>query len=180
MECTCRVIVGINTVLVPAIDDREKDAAGWAEFGRALGEAGKPLLDAGLRFGWHNHAFEYADIGVAETPLQLIMAGSDDLMLELDLAWVQVGGHNPVDEVTRWSDRLVAVHIKDIAPAGDCTDEDGWADVGHGIMDWPAIVAAVNASSAEYLVMEHDNPADHVRFATRSLAAAQSMGWARA
>ena len=172
--------LGVETVMVPAIEDRVKDAAGWAAFGKELAEAGKPLLDAGLGFGWHNHAFEYADLGTSETPLQLIMAGSEDLKLELDLAWVQVGGHDPVAEVQHWADRLIAVHVKDIAPEKECVDEDGWADVGHGVMDWPAIVAAVNASSAEYLVMEHDNPSDHARFAARSIEAAKAMGWTKA
>lgn len=169
----------IGTILIPAINDREKTAEGWAQFGRDLAEAGKPLVDAGLNFGWHNHAFEFADIGVAETPLELIMAGSDDLVLELDLAWVQVGGRDPVAEVEAWADRLIAVHVKDIAATGECADEDGWADVGHGVMDWATIVPAVNASSAKVLVMEHDNPKDHARFAQRSIEAAKSMGWAK-
>jgi sugar phosphate isomerase/epimerase len=170
--------LGIRAILVPATDDRVRDAAGWAAFGKSLGEAGKPLMDAGLQFGWHNHDFEYAQLDVPQSPLDLIMAGNDDLMLELDLAWVQVAGSDPVGEIEKWANRLVAVHVKDIAPAGENLAEDGWADVGHGVMDWPAIVDAVNRSTASYLVIEHDNPADHHRFATRSIAAAAKMGWA--
>lgn len=164
-------------VIVPAIPaaEREKDAAGWAAFGKQLGEAGKPIRDAGFDFGWHNHAFEFADLGTSEMPLDLILAGSDEVALELDLAWVKVGGQDPVAWLRKYAQRIIAVHVKDIAPEGECVDEDGWADVGHGVMDWRAIVPAIDASSARYLVMEHDNPSDDARFARRSIAAANAF-----
>ena len=63
------------------------------------------------------------------------------------------------------------VHVKDIAPAGENANEDGWADVGHGTMDWDALYAAAKQfTNARYFVMEHDNPADVDRFASRSIA----------
>lgn len=164
-------------VFVPAVaeGDRVKDAAGWAAFGRELGEVAKPYLDAGLTFGWHNHAFEFADIDGSDKPLDLIMQGSDDLALELDVAWVQVGGEDPLKWVAKYADRIVAVHIKDIAPEGGCLDEDGWADPGHGIMDWPAIIGALGQSRVKYFVMEHDNPNDPARFARRAIETANTF-----
>jgi len=169
--------LGINTLFVPAVgpDERVKDAAGWAAFGKRLAEAGKPLQDAGLKFGWHNHAFELVDLGIAEKPLDLILQGSEELALELDLAWVAVAGEDPLAWIAKYSDRLVAAHIKDLAPKGEAEDEDGWADVGHGVMDWPALVAALEQTPVQYWVMEHDNPSDHERFARRSLATAQNF-----
>lgn len=168
---------GLDAVFVPAIPahEREKDAAGWLALGQRLAAAGKPFWGAGLTFGWHNHAFEFADLGIAEKPLDLILAGSPDLALELDVAWVQVGGEDPLAWIDRYSDRLVAAHIKDVAPAGECTDEDGWADVGHGVMDWPAIMGALGQTGCRHFVMEHDNPSDHARFARRSIEMANGF-----
>ncbi|MGI9391065.1 MAG: sugar phosphate isomerase/epimerase family protein [Boseongicola sp.] len=178
---TARVIdiartLGMNTLFVPAVgpEERTKDAAGWEALGVRLAEAGKPIRDAGFNFGWHNHAFEFADLGIAEKPLDLMLQGND-LALELDLAWVQVGGEDPLKYIARYADRIIATHIKDIAPEGEATDEDGWADVGRGIMDWPALVAALRETSVQYWVMEHDNPNDHERFARRSLLTAQNF-----
>lgn len=167
-------VFGIEAVFVPAIAEREKDAAGWAAFGRELAEAGKPFVDAGLTFGWHNHAFEFCDLGGQDRPLDLILQGGDDLALELDVAWVQVGGQDPLAWIEKYADRIVATHIKDIAPEGTCRDEDGWADVGQGVMDWPAIMGALNQTPARYFVIEHDNPSDDQRFARRSIAGAKS------
>ena len=73
------------------------------------------------------------------------------------------------------ADRIAAAHIKDIAPEGECVDEDGWADVGHGVMDWTAIMAALRKTDARWFVMEHDNPKDHSRFASRSIETARGL-----
>ena len=57
------------------------------------------------------------------------------------------------------------------SPAGESADEDGWADVGHGTIDWAGLMAALRAKTpARYFIMEHDNPNDHraLRRAARS------------
>lgn len=169
--------LGISVVFVPAIppDARPSDASGWAAFGQALAEAGKPLQDAGLEFGWHNHNFEFADLGGTEFPLDLILQGSEDLRLEIDVAWVEVGGQDPLVWIENYADRIRAAHIKDIAAAGTAEDEDGWADVGHGVMDWQAIMGALDKTSVKYFIMEHDNPSDDRRFAERSITAAREF-----
>ncbi|EAR50588.1 hypothetical protein OG2516_12091 [Oceanicola granulosus HTCC2516] len=169
--------MNMSTVLVPAIppEMRPTDAAGWSAFGKRLAEAGKPVLDAGYKFGWHNHAFEFDKVDGDDLPLDLILAGSDDLALELDLGWVRVAGHDPAAWVEKYADRIVAVHVKDIAPDGEATDEDGWADVGHGIMDWPALHEKLQGKGIDHYVLEHDNPKDHERFARRSMETLKTL-----
>jgi sugar phosphate isomerase/epimerase len=168
-------VLGTQKVIVPHIgaDQRPSDAAGWEAFGKRLAAAGKPIEDAGFTFGWHNHDFELADLGGGVTPLDLIAAAGVDL--ELDLGWVRVAGHDPVAWIQKYADRIMAVHIKDIAKDGEAVDEDGWADVGYGIMDWAAIKPALDAAGISHYVVEHDNPKDHKRLATRSLATIN--GW---
>ncbi|MDX8346721.1 sugar phosphate isomerase/epimerase [Cognatiyoonia sp. IB215446] len=169
--------LGVQKVFVPYIDaeDRPRDTASWAAFGKRLAEAGKPFMDAGLIFGWHNHAFEFDVTSSGDIPLDLIAAASDDLMLELDLGWVRVAGHDPVAWINKYAGRIASVHVKDIAADGACADEDGWADVGHGIMDWPAIHEALQGAGVDHYVIEHDNPNDDNRFATRSLASVKAF-----
>ncbi|MEL6838874.1 MAG: sugar phosphate isomerase/epimerase [Pseudomonadota bacterium] len=170
-------MLGIKKVFAPFIgpDDRPTDTAGWLSFGMRLAAAAKPLQDAGVVFGWHNHAFEFDATDSGDMPLDLIMQASDDLMLELDLGWVRVAGHDPVEWINKYARRISAAHIKDIARDGECVDEDGWADVGHGIMGWPAIHSALQAVGVDHYVLEHDNPTDDTRFATRSLASVKAF-----
>ena len=169
--------LGIGKMIIPFLmpEHRPTDSAGWAAFGKRLTEAGKPVQDAGLVFGWHNHAFEFDATPEGDMPLDLIADASPDLMLELDLGWVRVAGHDPLAWIRKYAGRLAAVHIKDIAPDGTAVEEDGWADVGHGIQDWAAIHSALQQAGVDHYVVEHDNPSDDMRFARRSLAAVQSF-----
>ena len=54
-----------------------------------------------------------------------------------------------------------------IAPVGQSLEQDGWADVGAGTIDWRRLVPALSATDA-IMVVEHDNPSDWERFARRS------------
>ena len=168
--------LNIRSIFVPAIppEEREKDADGWAALGRRLVEAGKPFRDAGLTFGWHNHAFEFAPLGGTDKPLDLLL-GENDLALELDVAWVVKGGEDPMVWIDRHADRITAVHVKDIARAGEAADEDGWADPGHGTMDWPALAARLSTLGLDHWVMEHDKPNDDTRFARRAIETARDI-----
>jgi len=155
--------------------DRPSDAAGWKAFGARLQAAGAPYRAAGFGFGWHNHDFEFVALSDGSLPQDRIFEGSPTLEWEMDVAWVIRGGADPLPFIEKYKDRITAAHVKDIAPAGQNTDEDGWADVGHGTVDWPAIMAALRKIGVRHFVMEHDNPKDDARFATRSIASANSF-----
>ena len=169
--------LGIAKVFAPFVgpDDRPTDTARWRDFAARLHRAGAPLRAAGVQFGWHNHDFELDATPEGDIPLDLIADAAGDMMLELDLGWVRAAGHDPMAWINKYAGKIAAVHIKDIAPDGACTDEDGWADVGHGIMDWAAIHTALQAAGIDHYVAEHDNPKDDKRFAVRSLTAIQSL-----
>jgi sugar phosphate isomerase/epimerase len=169
--------MGMTSVIVPFLnlDDRPADAKGWQKFSDQLSEVAKPILDAGLTFAWHNHDFEFNALDSGEMPLEFILRDENGVSLELDLAWVVVGGESPSEWVKKYADRLVSVHLKDIAPKGECVSEDGWADVGHGTMNWSIIMDAVMKTQCKYFVMEHDNPNDDIRFAERSITAANKF-----
>ncbi len=168
--------LGIEVVIIPFLlpDERPSTADGWKAFGERLAKASEPILAAGLEFAWHNHDFELIPVEGA-MPLDLIADASDDIKIELDLAWVAVADQDPIAWLNKFAGRLVATHVKDIAPKGENVDEDGWSDVGHGTMDWAAIKPAMDAAGVVRYVIEHDKPSDHHRMASRSLASVQAF-----
>lgn len=163
--------LGIKALYCPhlASDERPTDAAGYRAFGERLETISKPYVDAGLQFGWHNHAFEFETLADGSMPIDSLFEGGPSLTWEADVAWIARAGADASDWINKYSDHIRAVHVKDIAPDGESVDEDGWADVGHGTMDWAALMTQVKATPAEIFVMEHDNPSDDVRFAQRSI-----------
>lgn len=168
--------LGMDTVIVPWLhpDMRPTDSAGWSALGARLQKAGTPLREAGLKFGWHNHDFEFLTLPDGVTPQTALFDGGPDLAWEIDVAWVVRAGADPMKWIADHQHRIVAAHIKDIAPRGENMDEDGWADVGYGTLDWQNIFTTLQEIGVRNFVMEHDNPSDHHRFASRALASVQS------
>lgn len=169
--------LGMTTVIVPWLpaEMHPTTGAGWQALGARLQKAGEPIRAAGLAFGWHNHDFEFRKTADGALPQTALFEGGPDLKWEIDVAWVIRGGADPIAWIKDHGPRIVAAHVKDIAPVGENKAEDGWADVGFGTVDWPAIMAALRAVGCDNFVMEHDNPADHLRFAQRSLASVKGM-----
>ena len=60
--------------------------------------------------------------------------------------------------------------MKDLAPAGQNQDQDGWADVGAGVLDWRDLWQACRDAGARWMVVEHDKPKDPARTARASFA----------
>lgn len=165
--------LGMRRLYCPAPEGgfvESADAAAWiALAGRLEAVAGR-AEDAGLRFGWHNHHWEFMELPGGEIPMALMLEHAPSIDWQADVAWIARAGADPLDWIAGHGERIGSAHVKDIAPEGESADEDGWADVGHGVMDWPAIMKALRETACELYVMEHDKPSDAIRFAKRSIA----------
>lgn len=170
--------LGVETIVCPYIDagQRPRNAAGWKAFAARLERLAKDCAASGFEFAWHNHDFEFAALADGQVPMELLLAGAPSMNWEMDVAWAVRGGADPMRWIESHGSRIIAAHVKDIAPEGDCADEDGWADVGHGTLPWGDLMAALRSgTAAEVFAVEHDNPKDLDRFARRSIAYLESL-----
>lgn len=161
-------VLGLETVIVPAVpqDQRSQNVAGWQALGARLEEHAVALKAAGLNLAWHNHAFEYVTLPDSSRPIEHLLSGAD-VKWEADLGWVTRGGADLATELAKFKGKLAAFHMKDMAPAG-VTVDDGWTDIGAGVLDWQALWPAIASSGADLLVFEHDAPSDWESFARNS------------
>lgn len=165
-------LLGCKHVFCPYLleDQRPKDKAGWQSLAHRLADIGNKVNDQGFRFGWHNHDFEFIACADGCVPMQTILESAPEIDWEIDVAWISRAGSAPSKWISDFSQRISSVHVKDIAPSGQCRDEDGWSDVGHGTMDWKSLITQLRTETkAELYIVEHDNPSDLHRFASRSL-----------
>lgn len=167
-------IVGLRHLFMPAVpvEEREGTADAWRAVGAELGRMAQQMAEHGLGLGYHNHHWELRAFQDGRTPLELLFEGAtgSPLTFEADLAWLVRGGADPLAWIERHRDRLAAVHVKDIAKAGQNLDQDGWCDVGEGVLDWPALWQQSLALGAKWMVLEHDKPKDPIGFARASRA----------
>ncbi|NVK35333.1 MAG: sugar phosphate isomerase/epimerase [Rhodobacteraceae bacterium] len=169
--------LGVKHIYCPYLAEelRPTTSAEWAAFAKRLEALHAIYAPKGFTFGWHNHDFEFVALPDGGIPMDVILENAPSITWEADIAWVVRGGADPFAWIKKYSSRISSVHVKDIAPQGECADEDGWADVGHGTIDWPALMSALKSTNVELYVMEHDKPNDATRFAQRSIAAANTF-----
>lgn len=133
-------------------------AEGYTAFVRDSAPVISRLKAAGLRFGYHNHAFEFERAGFQDGLPQtrfdrLIDEGGPDLCLELDLYWAAHAGANPARLLERCAGRVPVIHVKDKEVA---EGEPVMAPVGEGNMDWRGLMPACAAAGVEWYAVEQD------------------------
>jgi sugar phosphate isomerase/epimerase len=114
-------------------------------------EVGRRCNDAGIKFCYHNHSWEFKDLGGA-TGLVALYDSTDPKLVHacVDTYWVQHGGEDPAAFLKQYADRVAYLHFKDMNPDGS------FGEVGHGILDWGGIMEAVSGIDAEWLTVEQD------------------------
>ena len=169
---------GMSLVVCPWInpEDRPGDVAGWKAFGARMARITAEVAARGLTFAYHNHDFEMIPLPDGSYPIDHLLGTT--VPFEPDLAWMVVGGADPLPFLAKYKGRIPAVHVKDVAAAGTCLDEKGFADLGHGVMDWQTLWDASVAAGSQLMVVEHDLPSDWARFARRSIATMRRIGGA--
>lgn len=147
-------------------DARYSSLAGTKALAAIYNHSNRFAKDNGLRFGLHNHWWEFRNSVGGKYVFEVLLEEIDpDIFFELDTYWVKVAGHNPADIVRRFGARAPLLHIKD-GPAlyNDrlaIDNPDPMTAVGKGAQDFPAIVRA-SAGRTEWMVVEMDRTAGDV------------------
>ena len=124
-----------------------------------LDTAGGVLRHAGMTLCYHNHANEYFQRN-GRMVLDEIFArtSAEHLHAELDIHWVQAGGGNPANACRRLAGRLPLLHVKDYTVTAK--GERQFAEVGHGNLNIPEILAAAEAAGCKWFIVEQDTCLD--------------------
>jgi len=163
--------VGADTVIVPWVPpERFADADAIGALARDINEGAARAAGRGLRFGYHNHAFELPSLADGRTGLEALADALDPaVLLEVDTYWAAVGtardgaaaGADVPALLGRLGDRVRYLHVKD----GPVNADDPMTAVGGGVMPVGEILAA--CPSAEWHVVELDRCATDVLVAVR-------------
>ena len=140
--------LGATWLVVPWIGE-ETYGAGWAQVGERMGKVAENVLKKGLKFGYHNHAFEF-DLEDGIPGFARFWDAAPVLVeAELDLYWAHYAGHEPSQWLRNLSGRVSLAHFKD--------GKDGkFTPVGEGEIDWKVIKQAAELAGVEYAIVELD------------------------
>ena len=128
--------------------------SGTRRFAEALNVAAGNADKRGIRFGYHNHWWEWVKLEngrwAYDELLDLLDPG---VFLELDAYWAQTGKQDPVAVVKQLGERLQFLHVKD----GPAVQGEPNVPLGQGAVDSAAIIRA--APWVRWHVLEMDSSA---------------------
>ncbi|EMA64463.1 sugar phosphate isomerase/epimerase family protein [Halorubrum lipolyticum] len=150
--------LGVDTLVVPWLDAEHFESAAAVDAAAArLDDIAAALDAAGVRLAYHNHDQEFATVGDAPALERLIDRTDDRVGFEIDAGWALVGGSDPAALIDRRTDRVTHVHAADAD-----VDRGESVALGEGDVDLDAVVASARNADCEWLVYEHDDPADPI------------------
>jgi sugar phosphate isomerase/epimerase len=149
--------LGGKWVTAPSLPGPFRESAeGYEKAAAALNEIGALFAAAGIRLGYHNHAFEFMPLGDT-CGMQILIEKTDPKVVDLqfDTYWVARGGWPVAETIRKHADRVQLVHIKDGTLTGDDLDD---TEVGNGELEWGPIFEASSAAGAKWAIVEQDHP----------------------
>ena len=153
--------MGATGVVCPWIPHDKKfgreDALRSAE---AFNRFGKGARDAGLRFGYHCHGYEFVP-SPEGTLFDTLVGGTDPATVgfQIDVFHAYHGGANLVPVLEKLKGRVSSLHLKDlkkgfpVEPGAGGAPAEADVPVGSGQIDYPAVLrAAMKAGASQYYV----------------------------
>ena len=126
--------------------------------------AGEALRSEGLRFAYHCHGYEFRPAEEGGTLFDRFMERTEPgvVDVEMDVFWVKWPGADPVALIEKYPGRFPLYHMKDMREGTELGDLSGHAPLetnvpmGQGMIDFPPIVAAAEASGVEQYIIEYE------------------------
>lgn len=107
--------LGIGTVIVPFVPPASiADRDGVLRLADAVNAVVPVAADRGIRLGYHNHDFEFAQTIDGVTAYDVLVDALDPaVVLELDTYWAATGGADVAALLGRLGDRVRFLHVKE-------------------------------------------------------------------
>jgi sugar phosphate isomerase/epimerase len=117
----------------------------------AIGEACKK---AGIKFGYHNHDFEFIQLGdIRGYDILMNYTEPSIVCFESDIYWMVYAGVDPVEYFGKYAGRIELWHVKDMKDDPD----KGFAEVGTGTIPYDEIFQYAELSGMKYFFVEQDD-----------------------
>lgn len=150
---------GLKYVVKPSmthdsLDDFKRGAEMFNKFGEIFNQTG-------IRFGYHNHSFEFEKMDDV-IPYDILLQETDPTLvtMELDLYWITKGGHDPWEYFEKFPGRFELWHVKDMKETGKQYE----TEIGNGIIDFKKIFFMKKLAGLKNYFVEQDTCRDFSTF----------------
>lgn len=133
---------------------------------------GQACHDAGLKFAFHNHRNEFAEIDSSGVLMYDILLQETDPALvdfELDIGWAVAAGADPAAYFQKYPGRFKLFHVKDM------NEENQSVVIGKGKIDFASIFAQSELAGVKYYIVEYEGSEDPVASVTECVKVLKAM-----
>jgi len=142
--------VGQKYMIAPYMVDEDRSKGKF--MAEMFNKAGEHCKAMDMKFGYHNHDFEFKEYdGTTMYKTLLDNTDKDLVTFEMDLYWVKYAKQNPIEWFKNYPERFRLFHVKDHDPIKNVSVE-----VGEGDINFQEIFNS-KLSGAKYFIVELEN-----------------------
>ncbi len=162
--------LGIGHLVIPYLQDgNRRTLDDYKKVAANANKAAEKAKAAGIQLAYHNHAFEFQPKEGGKTGYDIFMAEfSKDMLFEIDVFWVKVGGHEPAELIKKLSGRVSQLHLKDLKkdtkiPEFGSLPGDAFKELGNGMIPMEPIIEAAAKAGVKHCHVEQDHSPDPLK-----------------
>jgi sugar phosphate isomerase/epimerase len=146
------VVSGQEYLICSSLPSKGQTVDNYKKVAEAFNDAGEKALKAGVKFGYHNHEYEFDTVN-GQVLYDVLMDNTDPkyVYMELDLGWVVMAGKDPLDYFEKYTGRFPLWHLKDM----DLTKKHS-VEFGKGALDIPTMLKNQKKSGLKYMYVEQE------------------------
>ena len=161
---------GLSHLVIPFLHgDSRKTVADYQRLAERCNAGAALAKEAGIQLAYHNHHFEFQPLDGGKSGYEVFVEEfSPEMKFEMDVFWVKVGGHDPVELLGKLKGRVSQVHLKDLKaglalPEFGSVPADAFKELGQGIIPMEPIIEASARAGVAHAHVEQDQSPDPIR-----------------
>ena len=155
---------GQEYVICSSMPSKGQTVENYKTVAEVFNKAGEDCKKLNLKFGYHNHAYEFeSENGMVLYDVLMDHTDANLVHMEMDLGWVAYGGKDPIDYFERYPGRFPLWHLKDMSK-----EKKHSTEFGKGDLDIPAAMKNAEKSGVQHIFIEQEEysstPAESMKY----------------
>ncbi|MFT4017110.1 MAG: sugar phosphate isomerase/epimerase family protein [Agriterribacter sp.] len=153
-------ILGQQIVISPSLEQAQrKTYDDLKRFMDVFNKSGELCKKSGMRFGYHNHAFEFSEKLNDQTIFDIILQNTDPKLVaqQLDIGNMYNAGAKALDVMKKYPDRFESMHVKDEIKSTEGHEPYESTILGAGVIPVKEIIDLGRKSGTKHFIVEQES-----------------------
>lgn len=136
-------VLGQRWVVSPSMDDSMRNNYDdFKKYMDVFNKSGELCKKSGMKFGYHNHDFEFSEKLNGQRLFDIMMTSLDNdlVAMQLDIGNLYNGGAVALEEMNKYPGRFEIIHVKDEIPSKEGNEKYESTILGKGIVNARQVV----------------------------------------